>query len=247
VQRSSPFVLRALPGTEDVIAVGNGRGATQPPALIRYQGTGAIAAGYPKALVTGSNKAFVFNALVEHPCVAADTQGNVYVLARVDDPRRSRTGAASWCSACPRAQPSVPDHLDQATFGDHLVRADQREPACARRGYDQAIEGVLQRAEQGELGRVAEIERQNTHVIVALRRGIELRNTDYPAPVFGEQRELDTEDGGEPRACEPDVHVAERPPCGATQSFRPGRPPHEGVRVEHVLLHLSFALRRTAR
>jgi hypothetical protein len=79
-----PTAIGAIPGTEDVIAIGM-RSATQAPALIRYQGTGSIASGDPKDLVTGSSKTwggYIFT----NEAFAVDGQGNVFTLAKLDDP-----------------------------------------------------------------------------------------------------------------------------------------------------------------
>jgi hypothetical protein len=82
---SVPSALMGLPGTDDVIAIGAGRVDGNPPRLVRYQPSGAIAPGFPKDLATGSNKVFARTNYV-YGQMATDGQGNLFAVMQVEDP-----------------------------------------------------------------------------------------------------------------------------------------------------------------
>jgi hypothetical protein len=85
--QGEPVMLGALPATEDIVAVTNGGGVGgTPPKLIRYQGTGGIATGYPKDLVTGSSKIFMNNSINLGERLAVDGQGSVFLIGRLREP-----------------------------------------------------------------------------------------------------------------------------------------------------------------
>jgi hypothetical protein len=82
---NEPVMLGALPATEDIVGVTRGGGVGTPPKLIRYQGTGSVATGYPKDLVTGSSKVFEPNSMDIGP-IPVDGQGNLFLRASISDP-----------------------------------------------------------------------------------------------------------------------------------------------------------------